>query len=348
MRAAVLTKEKTFTMESREIPSPGPGEVVVRVRNVGICGSDVHYWAHGKCGAFIVKGPLVLGHESSGEVIRVHPDDESNQKGVRVGDRVALEPGVPCRHCQSCRGGRYNLCKDVRFHATPPIDGTLCQYVVHPADFCFPLPQNVSLEEGALIEPLSVALHACDRAQVSLGSQVLITGAGPIGLVCVLAARAAGATRIIITDVVEDRLRVARELGATHTLSATRQDLVQAIKDACGNGEGADVTMDASGAEPAIRAGMQATRPGGKYVSIGRGAKDLVSIPLFEVMDKEIDILGVFRYRNTYGKAVSLLAEKRINVMPLITHRFSLENVLEAFETAAEGRDGAIKVMLSI
>ena len=264
-KCAVLTKTKTFSLENRDkIPSPAASEVLIRVRNVGICGSDVHYWAHGKCGAFEVKGPLVLGHESSGEIVAVG-------EGVRnfeVGDRVVMEPGVPCKECVLCLSGKYNLCPEVAFHATPPYDGTLQEFITHPASFCFKLPSNVSMEEGALVEPLSVAVHACDRAQVGLGCSVLITGAGPIGknslfsmfrfcslkmscftkfeslgLVCVLAAQAAGVSTIIISDVNQERLKTASELGATHTLDALSKDFVQrvlAITDM-----GVDVSMDA-------------------------------------------------------------------------------------------------------
>lgn len=343
MKAQVLVKERVFEVQQREIPVASKGQVVVRIRRVGICGSDVHYWAHGKCGAFKVDGPIVLGHESSGEVVALGEGVNS----LKVGDRVALEPGVPCKECFHCRTGKYNLCAAVAFHATPPFDGTLAEYIVHPADYCFALPTSVSLEEGALIEPLSVGVHACDRAQVGIGSSVLITGAGPIGLVCVLACKSAGATTIIVSDINKDRLKVASTLGATHTIDATAADFGDQVRSFT-LGMGADITMDASGAEPAIKAGMLATRAGGKYVSIGRGAKDLLALPFFEIMDREIDLLGVFRYRNTYAKTVALLASKRINVMPLITHTFQLDNALEAFKTAEVGAGGAIKVMLHI
>jgi len=264
------------------------------------------------------------------------------------GDRVAIEPGVPCRICVHCRTGHYNLCQDVQFLATPPYDGSLSNFIVHPSDFCYKLPENVSYEEGALMEPLSVGLHAVERAKVSTGSKVLILGAGPIGLVTLLACKAAGATTIILTDVQENRLKVATSLGATHCFNATDPQLLSKVHSVT-NGLGANVTIDCSGAEPAIRSGLKATQPGGKFLSIGRGHKEDISIPLFEVMDKEIDLVGVFRYANQYQKALDLLSSKRIDVTPLVTHKFqfTLEQVEKAFLTAEKGEGGAIKVTIN-
>jgi L-iditol 2-dehydrogenase len=206
----VLSQLRKFEFEKRPIPSAKPGNVVIKTHTVGICGSDVHYWAHGKCGPFEVSGPIVLGHETSGIVESVG----AGVKNVKPGDRVAIEPGVPCRVCRHCRSGNYNLCPDVQFLATPPYDGSLAQYFEHAADFCYVMPDHMTFEEGALLEPLSVAVHACRRAGVQAGSHVLITGAGPIGLVVLLVAKASGATKIIVTDVMQNRLDVAKKIGS--------------------------------------------------------------------------------------------------------------------------------------
>jgi L-iditol 2-dehydrogenase len=327
--AIVLKNLRNFELEAVPYPKPGPRNVVVRMATVGICGSDVHYFAHGKCGPFEVKGPLVLGHESSGVIEEVG----EGVTNLKVGDRVAIEPGVPCRYCNFCRSGKYNLCPDVQFLATPPVNGSLTRYMEHAADFCYKLPDNVSLDEGALLEPLSVAVHACTRSHVGPGTGVLITGAGPIGLVCLLVARACGATTIVVTDVKEDRLELAKKLGATAAYRADDPNVVQNVRKHAP----LNVSMECSGAEPAIALAIRGTDRGGKLVSIGRSAKNNLSIPLFEAADNEIDIIGSFRYHDCYPKALALVASGAVNVKPLITHRFPLAKSKDAFELAESG-----------
>jgi L-iditol 2-dehydrogenase len=338
--AVVLKGLRNFQLEQVPYPTPRPGNVVLRMVTVGICGSDVHYYAHGKCGPFELKGPIILGHESSGIVEEVG----EGVTHLKRGDRVAIEPGVPCRHCSFCRSGRYNLCPDVKFLATPPIDGSLTHYLEHAADFCYKLPDHVSFEEGALLEPLSVGVHACVRGGVGPGSGVLITGAGPIGLVTLLVARACGATKIIVTDIIDNRLELAQKLGADYVLKANDANVLEEIK------KHGPITQsfECSGAESAITLAIRATSRGGKLVSIGRSAKPYLSIPLFEAADNEIDIIGSFRYHDTYPKALALVASGRVNVKPLVTHHFPLEKTAEAFQVAESGRDGAIKVAIDV
>jgi len=337
---AVLKELRNFHFENREVPKPKPGNVLLKIHTVGICGSDVHYWAHGKCGPFEVKGPIVLGHESSGIVAAVG----QGVKNLRPGDRVAIEPGVPCRQCPLCRSGRYNLCPQVEFLATPPFDGSLATYIEHPADFCFKMPEHMSFEEGALLEPLSVGVQACKRSGVVAGSHVLITGAGPVGLVCLLVAKASGATKVILTDMMENRLQVALKLGADAAFKSDDPDIFKKLA------EFTPITqsLECSGADPAIVLCIRATSPGGKIVSIGRGAKPMQSIPLFEAADKEVDICGSFRYHDTYPAAMELIASGKINVKPLVTHHFDLKDCQKAFETAEVGKDGAIKVAIQV
>jgi len=287
-----------------------------------------------------MKAPLVLGHESSGIVESVG----ENVKNLKPGDRVAIEPGVPCRRCKHCRSGKYNLCPDVEFLATPPYDGSLSTYIEHPSDFCYKMPDHMSFEEGALVEPLSVAVHACGRGGIKAGSHVLITGAGPIGLVCLIVARASGATKIIVTDVMENRLEVAKLLGADLTVNALDPDIVQKVQ-AFGD---ITHTIECSGSEQALILAIRATAPGGKILSIGRSAKPFQNIPLFEAADKEIDILGSFRYHDTYPIALELISSGQILVKPLVTHHFPFDKVNEAFEVAETGRDGAIKVIIQV
>jgi len=342
-KAMVLKTLRNFVVEVKPMPKPSPRNVIVRIHTVGICGSDVHYWAHGKCGPFeIEKGKsLILGHESSGII-------DSVGEGVthlKPGDRVAIEPGVPCRYCECCRGGKYNLCPDVQFLATPPYDGSLTNYIEHAADFCYKMPDHMTFEEGALLEPLSVGVHGCRRAGIKVGSHVLITGAGPIGLVQLLVARASGATKIIVTDIMENRLEVAKKLGADAVFKANDVDLLSKIKSVSSL---ISATFECSGAEPALILGVRATSAGGKIMSIGRSSKPYQNIPLFEAMDKEIDIIGSFRYSDTYPQALELIASGQINIKPLVTHRFSLLDSQKAFEQAETGADGAIKIAIIV
>ncbi|XP_050717224.1 sorbitol dehydrogenase-like isoform X2 [Eriocheir sinensis] len=251
--SAVLYDKNDLRMENRPIPEPGPDEVLLRMAKVGICGSDVSYLVRGAIGDFVVKAPMVLGHEASGVVAKCG----SNVKTLKPGDRVAIEPGVPCRVCDFCKSGKYNLCPDVVFCATPPDDGNLCRYFAHAADFCFKLPDHVTLEEGAILEPLSVGVHACRRAGVTLGSSVLVCGAGPIGLVSLLSAKAMGASKVCITDIDENRLQVAKSMGADHTVlvkSGAVETLAQKIKEEMG--EMPNITVECSGAESSIRLGI--------------------------------------------------------------------------------------------
>lgn len=262
---------------------------------VGICGSDVHYLAHGRCGPFVVEKPMVIGHEAAGVVVKFGGD----VKTLQVGDRVAIEPGVPCRLCVHCKTGRYNLCSEMRFCATPPYDGNLTRFYAHPADFCFKLPDHVSMEEGALLEPLSVGVHACKRAGVDVESRVLILGAGPIGLVTLLTAKAMGASKIMITDLTEDRLKFAREMGANYTLQVGKDlgeaDLVNAIHKEMG--QAPTITIDCSGVESTTRLALLATATGGVCVIVGMGPND-IKLPLSQAICREVDIRGVFRYCN--------------------------------------------------
>ncbi|XP_046848589.1 sorbitol dehydrogenase-like [Xenia sp. Carnegie-2017] len=339
--SAVLYEIDDLRMEQREIRKPSKGEVQIEVHSVGICGSDVHYLRKGRIGDFIVTAPMVLGHETSGIVSAVG----DGVTKLKIGDRVAVEPGYPCRMCDFCKTGRYNLCADMKFAATPPFDGTLCRYYCHPADFCFKLPDSVSFEEGALLEPLSVGVHACRRAGITMGDTVLVCGAGPIGLVNLLVAKSCGASQVAITDLDEKRLKVAKDLGADHVITVERgktaKEVASKVKKLLGKAP--NKVIECTGAESSIITGIYAAESGGVVVIVGMG-KPEVKMPVIDFLAREVDIRGIFRYANCYPTALSLVASGAVNVKPLVTNRFKLEDSVKAFEAAERGE--GIKVII--
>lgn len=341
MRTAVLVEPTEFKLQDRDRPTTGPDDVLVAIRDVGICGSDVHYYEHGRIGDYVVEDPLVLGHESAGEVVEVG----ENVVGIEPSDRVALEPGVPCRRCAHCKRGDYHLCEDVVFMATPPHDGAFAEYVAWPADYAYELPDSVSMTEGALCEPLSVGIHACRRGDVGIGDTVLVTGAGPIGLMIVEAARAAGATNVIVTDVVPEKLAFARERGVDLAVNVSETDLEAAVDEST-DGVGADVVVEASGAKPSIQSTLDVVRRGGTVVLVGLASEATVPIDVLELIDNEIDVCGSFRYKNTYDAAIDLLADGTVDIEGIVDFRSSLDSIDDAFQRATEST--VIKGMISI
>lgn len=283
-----------------------------------------------------MKKPMVLGHEAGGIVVAIG----SACKKLKVGDRVALEPGIPCGNCDCCWHGTYNLCPDVRFAATPPVDGSLCKVFAHGERWCYKLKDSTTWDEAALLEPLSVAVHAVRRGQVKTGDKVFITGAGMIGLVTMMACKAAGASWVGVSDISEDRMKTAVDLGADQAVNSMGKDLKE-----LGNELQCDVCFDCSGAEPAVRLCIHATKSGGVVVCIGMGRSD-VNIPLMDALVREVDIRGVFRYRQAYPIALHLVESGKVDVKQLVTHRFKLEDAPKAFEAARTMKDGAIKVVI--
>ncbi|XP_076252316.1 sorbitol dehydrogenase-like isoform X2 [Rhynchophorus ferrugineus] len=286
---------------------------------------------------------LFIGHEASGTVVQVG----KNVKNLVPGDKVAIEPGVPCRVCYLCKTGSYNLCPDVFFCATPPDDGNLSRYYVHAADFCHKLPSNMDLEDGALMEPLSVGVHATKRGQVQVGDSVLILGAGPIGLVTLLSAKAMGASKIIITDILDVKLQAAKSLGAHYTIKVEKgwqeDDIVEKIKSLLG--EEPNKTFDCSGVEQNVRIALKVTRSKGIVVLVGMGKMEQ-TLPLSAAIFREVDIRGVFRYANDYPTAIDMVSSGKISVKPLITHHYTLEQTEQAFKTAKTQEGNPIKILI--
>ncbi|KEI44695.1 NAD(P)-dependent alcohol dehydrogenase [Saccharopolyspora rectivirgula] len=324
MRAAVLRGIKDIVVEQRPTPVPGPREVLVEVRSVGTCGSDTHYYEHGRIGDFVVEGPLVLGHEASGVVVARGSEAEKH----RIGQRVAIEPGMPCLSCPQCRTGRYNLCPRMRFFATPPVDGAFCEYVAVHEEFVYPVPDSLSDDAAGLIEPLSVGVWACQKARVSPGSRVLITGAGPVGLITAQTARAFGASEVAITDVNPHRLRLAAELADAVTVNVAEQPLSEA-------GLEPEVLLECSGVPKAAAEAIRTVGRAGRVVLVGMGGDEL-PLPLSHVQNFEIELTGVFRYANTWPTAISLAASGKVDLDRLVTHHFGLDEVEQALTASAQ------------
>ncbi|KAL4757758.1 NAD(P)-dependent alcohol dehydrogenase, partial [Aspergillus foveolatus] len=332
--AFVLYPGGSFGYEKRDIPTlQSERDVIVRVVATGLCGSDVHYWQHGRIGRYVVEDPIVLGHESSGIVVEC-----GSQSELTVGDRVALEPGIACNTCHFCRAGRYNLCREMRFAATPPYDGTLATYYRVPAECCYKLPSHVSLRDGALIEPLSVAVHSCRLAGDMQEKSVVVFGAGPVGLLCAGVARAFGASTVVVVDVVMSRLQSAVKYGATHTHQTTSESAEEnaiAILGTAGLELGADIVLDATGAEPCMNSGIHALAAGGTFVQVGLGRPN-PSLPVGQICDKEIIFKGSFRYGpGDYKTAIGLVSSRRIRLEGLVTHEFSFSQAEGAFHNVA-------------
>lgn len=304
----------------------------------------MHYWHHGAIGHFVVKDPMVLGHESAGTVLEV--GDQVTH--LKPGDRVALEPGYGCRRCTNCRAGKYNLCEKMIFAATPPYDGTLTGLWSSPADFCYKLPDSVSLQEGALIEPLAVAVHIVKQASVQPGQSVVVMGAGPVGLLCAAVARAYGAAKVVSVDIVQSKLDFAREFASTHTYLSQRippEENAEAIKSQVGLPKGADVVIDASGAEPSIQTSLHTVRTGGTYVQGGMGKSD-ITFPIMALCLKEVTAKGSFRYGpGDYELAIEFVASGKIDVKKLVTTVVSFDRAEEAFKKVKEGE--VIKILIA-
>ncbi len=342
-RAAYMTELNK--MEIREIPVPeiGENEVLVKLEYVGICGSDVHYFHDGRCGDFVVEGEFMLGHECAGVIEKIG----SKVAKLKVGDKVALEPGITCGQCEFCKTGRYNLCPDVQFLATPPVQGCYENYIAFPENMCFKLPENISTKEGALVEPLSVGMHAAMQGQISLGDQVIILGAGCIGLVTLLACKAYGATDITVVDVIPKRLEYAKKLGATRVLNGKDVDVVAEIEKLT-NGMGVEKVIETAGSPITIAQTPYLVKNGGTIVLVGLSADPEIKFNFGKIMAKEAKIESVFRYRNVYPKAIAAIADGFIDVSGIVTHEFDFNDIQEAFECAINDKDNGVKAVIKI
>lgn len=353
--AFVLTDVKKVTFENRPVPQlKEPTDVRVRIEKTGICGSDVHYWQKGRIGDFVLNGPMGLGHESSGVIEAVG----SKVKGLKAGDRVAIEPGVPCRFCDFCREGLYNHCPDTVFAATPPHDGTLQKYYITSFDYCYKIPDHLDMEQAAMVEPVSVAVQIAKRAQLKATDEVVVFGCGPIGLLCQAVAKAYGCKKVVGVDISDSRLEFAKGYAADHVFKmpspgedeseeAFAKRAAESLKTECGlKSIGADVILEATGAQPCIQAGVFASRPEARFVQAGMG-REFVSFPTTAALIKQLNWTGSLRYTaGVYPTAVELVALGKVDVKPLITNRFKFEQAEQAFELVKAGKESVVKVII--
>ncbi|WP_441958530.1 NAD(P)-dependent alcohol dehydrogenase [Mycolicibacterium houstonense] len=330
MRAAVLTEPGRIELTERPIPIPTAGDVLIRVSSVGVCGSDTHYYRHGRVGSFVVEAPLVLGHEAAGTIVGVGDGVNTD----RIGQRVSIEPQRPDPDSAETRAGHYNLCPHMRFFATPPVDGAFCDYVTIGAAFAHPVPDTMSDDAAALCEPLSVGIAATRKAGIRGGSSVLIAGAGPIGIVLTQVARAYGATEIIVSDPDEYRRGQAARFGATTVLQPA--DVA---------GVRTDTFIDASGAPAAVASGIAAVRPAGTVVLVGSGAETM-PLPTQLIQNRELLLTGVFRYANTWPTAISLVSSGLVDLDAMVTARFPLEKAAEALDS--DRVPGSVKSVVTV
>ena len=341
MKAAVLSEVGKIGIEEREIPKIKKNELLVKIRHVGICGSDLHYYEHGRIGDFVVEKPIVLGHESAGEVAAVGEE----VTGFQVGDLVTLEPGYTCGKCEFCKTGRYNLCPDVVFMATPPFDGAFAEFVAYPADMAFKLPKGMSTMEGALVEPLAVGIHAAKQAGASLGQSAMILGAGCIGLVTMMALKAMGVTTIYMADVVQKRLDKAMELGATGVVAADREDTAARIMELTGN-RGMDLVIECAGNINTILQTTELVKRGGKIVLVGMAPESKMVFDIGRLMAKEASISTVFRYRNIYPSAIGAIERGLIPIGKIVTDIFGFDEISHAMEYSVSNKKDIVKAVI--
>lgn len=343
MKALVLEKKGELSIRDVDVEQTvGPEDVRIRIHTVGVCGSDVHYYTHGKIGPFVVDAPMIMGHEASGTVIECGV----NVRNLKVGDRVCMEPGIPNLNSRASKLGVYNVDPDVVFWATPPVDGCLMPEVVHPAAFTYRLPETVSFEEGALMEPFAIGMQSAAKAKIAPGDTAVVTGAGPIGMMVALAALAGGCARVFVSDLKQEKLDIIGQYDGVETVNIAKQDLVKVISDAT-DGWGADIVFEASGAEPAIATMTDLVRPAGCIVLVGMPVEP-VKVDIVAIQAKEARVETVFRYANMYDRAINLAASGKVDLKPLISRTYEFSQSIDAFNRAVEAHDSDVKIQIRI
>ncbi|MCC2613104.1 NAD(P)-dependent alcohol dehydrogenase [Neorhizobium petrolearium] len=342
-QALVLEKKGVLSLREIDLPAEaGPGEVKIEIDTVGVCGSDVHYYTHGAIGPYVLREPMVLGHEAAGTVV----DVGSDVRNLKVGDRVCMEPGVPNLSSRASKLGIYNVDPDVRFWATPPIHGVLTPFVIHPAAFTYKLPDNVSFAEGAMVEPFAIGMQAATRARIQPGDVGAVIGAGPIGIMVALAALAGGCARVFISDLSADKLKIAGQYPGLIPVNITKRPFADVIAEETG-GWGADVVFEASGSPKAYQGMFDLVRPGGAFVLVGLPVEP-AQLDVAGAISKEVCIETVFRYANIFDRALELIASGKVDLKPLITGTFDFKDSIKAFERAAAGLPSDVKLQIKM
>lgn len=340
-----LVLEKQHELALREIDMPlevGPGMVRIAIHTVGVCGSDVHYYTHGRIGPFVVEAPMVLGHEAAGTVVEVG----EGVRHLKVGDRVCMEPGIPDSNSRASRLGMYNVDPAVQFWATPPVHGVLTPEVVHPANYTFKLPDNVSFAEGAMVEPFAVGMQAAAKAKITPGDTAVVLGAGPIGTMVALAALAGGCARVIIADLAQPKLDIAARYQGIIPVNIRTENVIDKVA-ALTEGWGADVVFECSGSPKAWETIMDLPRPGGVIVVVGLPVEP-VKVDIAGASTKEVRIENVFRYAHQYDRAIALIASGKVDLKPLISETFAFDDAKAAFDRAVEARPDDVKLQIRV
>lgn len=343
MKVAVMNGIGEMGYVERPVPTPAADEVLIKLEYVGICGSDMHYYEHGGIGDYIVEPPFVLGHEPGGTVVEVG----EGVTHLKVGDRVALEPGKTCGKCKFCREGKYNLCPDVIFFATPPVDGVFQEYVAHEAGLCFKLPENVSTLEGALIEPLAVGLHAAMQGEAHAGQTAVVFGAGCIGLVSMMSLKACGVSKVYVVDIMAKRLEKAMELGADGVINASEEDVLAKALELTG-GEGFNLAIETAGTEITTNQAIQVVRKGSNIVLVGYGKTGMMNMMMSLALDKEVCFKTVFRYRHLYEMAIEAVSQGKINLKDLATHFFDFDDIQNAMDKSVQNKADIVKAVVKL
>ncbi len=335
MKVAILDGIKNLEIKDSKKPVPKNDEVLIKVAYVGICGSDVHYYEHGRIGDFIVDSPLILGHECSGEIIEVG----SEVKKYTIGDKVVVEPGYGCNTCDFCKKGQYNLCDKMTFMATPPIDGAFAEYITYKEDMLFSLPESMSLLEGALIEPLAIGIYAASKGKVQPNQKVLIQGAGCIGLVSMMACMAYGTKNITITDVLDVRLQKASDLGAKKVVNIANETLDE---------NNFDVVIDCVGLEGTMKTSIDHSKKGATIVLVGMGSDSDIKVNINRAISKELQFQTIFRYKNIFDIAIKLVEEKQIDLKSIVSNIFDFSDIKNAFNYVIKHRDKVTKAVIKM
>jgi D-xylulose reductase len=343
VRALVLERQHELSMRDIDLPQqPGPGEVKIKIDTVGVCGSDVHYYTHGRIGPFVVEAPMVLGHEAAGTVVELG----EGVTHLKVGDRVCMEPGIPDPNSRASRLGLYNVDPAVRFWATPPVHGVLTPYVVHPANYTFKLPDNVSFAEGAMVEPFAVGMQAAAKAKIAPGDTAVVLGAGPIGTMVAIAALAGGCARAIVADLAQPKLDIAARYQGVIPVNIREKDLAAEVARVT-DSWGADVVFECSGSAKAWEGLLNLPRPGGVVVAVGLPVAP-VPFDVSLASTREIRIETVFRYAHQYERAIALMASGKVDLKPLISATFPFEESIAAFDRAVEARPSDVKLQIAL